>query len=123
MLTRLRNAILAHHEFTLVPAFKTNLAIARILKKEGFVTDYEVLKGQPQRLMKVYLKYDEKKQPFLANLERVSKPGLRVYVGSREIPRVYGGMGVAIVSTSKGVMTGQDAWHKKLGGELLCYVW
>lgn len=123
MLTRLRNAIMARHEFTLVPAFKLNLAIARILKKEGFITDYEVLKGKPQRLMKVYLRYDEKKQPFLVKLERVSKPGLRVYVGRQEIPRIYGGMGIAIVSTSKGLMTGQEAWHKKLGGEFLCFVW
>ena len=106
----------------LIPASRTKLAIARILKEEGFISDYEVVGGKPHRTVKVYLKYGEKNQPILSGLDRVSKPGLRVYVGWNEIPRVCGGLGIAIVSTSKGVMTGQQAWRQGIGGELLCYV-
>ena len=123
MLTRIRNAILARHDFVLVPASRMKLSIAKILKEEGFISDYEVLKGKPQRVIKIYLKYTEKKEPMLTGLKRVSKPGLRIYVERAEIPRVYGGLGVAIVSTSKGVMTGHQAWRQKVGGELLCYIW
>lgn len=123
MLTRIRNAILARHDFVLVPASRMKLSIAKILKEEGFISDYEVLKGEPQRVIKIYLKYAEKKEPVLTGLKRVSKPGLRIYVQRAEIPRVYGGLGIAIVSTSKGVMTGHQAWRQKVGGELLCYVW
>lgn len=122
MLTRIRNAIMAHHDSVLVPASRIKLSIAKILKDEGFISDYTVLKGKPQRVIKISLKYINER-PALAGLERVSKPGLRLYVGHREIPRVYGGLGVAILSTSKGVMTGQDAWRRNLGGELLCYIW
>jgi small subunit ribosomal protein S8 len=99
------------------------LSIAKILKAEGFINDYEVLKGKPHRVIKIHLKYDENNQPILSGLERVSKPGLRVYSGRKEIPRVYGGLGIAIISTSKGVMVGQQAWRQGIGGELLCYVW
>jgi len=99
------------------------LSIARILREEGFISDYEVLRGKPQRVIKIYLRYGDKKQSLLSGLERVSKPGLRVHVQRQEIPRVYGGTGIAIVSTSKGVMTGQRAWRQGLGGELLCYIW
>ena len=123
MLTRIRNAILARHDFVLVPASKMKLSIAKILKDEGFVRDYEVLKGKPQRMLKIYLKYTDKKEPMVTGLKRVSKPGLRVYVQQTEIPRVYGGLGIAILSTPKGVMTGQEAWRHKVGGELLCFVW
>ncbi len=123
MLTRIRNALMARHDFVLVPASKMKLAITRILKKEGFIVDYEVLKGKPHREIKLYLKYDDNNQPVLSGLERVSKPGLGVYVGRDEIPRVYGGLGIAIISTSSGVMTGQQAWRKGIGGELLCYIW
>ena len=123
MLTRIRNAIMARHDFVLVPASRMKLSIARILKEEGFVKDYEVLKGKPHRVIKVYLKYSDKNQPVLSGLERVSKPGLRVYVQRKETPRVYGGLGIAIMSTPKGVMTGQQAWRQGLGGELLCYIW
>jgi small subunit ribosomal protein S8 len=114
---------MARHDSVLVPSSKTKLAIARILKKEGFITDFETLKGKPEREIKIQLKYDDENKPMLSGLERVSKPGLRVYVGREEIPRLYGGLGVAIVSTSSGVMTGQQAWRKGIGGELLCYVW
>jgi small subunit ribosomal protein S8 len=122
MLTRIRNAVLARHEFTLVPSSRMKLSIAKILKEEGFIRDYEVLKGQPQRVIKIYLKYAEK-EPVIAGLKRVSKPGLRIYVQRKEIPRVYGGTGIAIISTPKGVMIGQQAWRQGLGGEMLCYVW
>lgn len=122
MLTRIRNAVMARHETVLVPASKMKLSIAKILKEEGFISDYTLLRGKPQRMIKITLKYIDG-QPAVMGLERVSKPGLRVYVGRGEIPRVYGGLGIAILSTSKGVMTGQEAWRRKLGGELLCYVW
>ena len=122
MLTRIRNAVLARHEFTLVPSSRMKLSIAKILKEEGFIRDYEVLKGQPQRVIKVYLKYVEK-EPVIAGLKRISKPGLRIYVQRKEIPRVYGGTGIAISSAPKGVMIGQQAWRQGLGGEMLCYVW
>ena len=123
MLTRIRNAIMARHDSVLIPTSRMKLSIARILKGEGFITDYEVLRSKPHRAIKIYLKYSDKNQPVLSGLERVSKPGLRVYVQQKEIPRVYGGMGIAIVSTPKGVMTGQQAWRQRVGGELLCYVW
>lgn len=122
MLTRIRNAVLARHEFTLVPSSRMKLSIAKILKEEGFIRDYEVLKGQPQRVIKIYLKYAEK-EPVISGLKRVSKPGLRIYVQRKEIPRVYGGTGIAIISTPKGVMIGQQAWRQGLGGEMLCYIW
>jgi len=123
MLTRIRNAIMARHDSVLVPSSRTKLAIAHILKEEGFIGDYEVLRSKPHRSIKLYLKYDAKSKPIISGLERVSKPGLRVYVGQKEIPRVYGGLGVAIISTPKGVITGKQAWRQGIGGELLCHVW
>jgi small subunit ribosomal protein S8 len=123
MLTRIRNAIMARHDFVPVPASRMKLSIARILKGEGFISDYEVLRGKPHRVIKIYLKYDENNQSILSGLERVSKPGLRMYVQRKEIPRIFGGLGIAIMSTPKGVMTGQQAWRQGVGGELLCYVW
>lgn len=124
MLTRIRNAIMVRHDSVLIPASKTKISIAQILKDEGFIADYEVLKGDtPQRVIKIYLKYTGRKEPVLAGLKRVSKPGLRVYVGRGEIPRVYEGLGIAILSTPLGVMTGKQAWRKGVGGEVLCYVW
>ena len=123
MLTRIRNAVMVRHDSVLVPTSKMKMAIAKILKEEGFISDYEVVRGKPHRIIKIHLKYDDKNQWVLSGLERVSRPGLRVYVGWKEIPRVCGGLGVAVVSTSKGVMTGQQAWRQGIGGELLCYVW
>ena len=123
MLTRIRNALMARHEHVLVPASRTKLSIARILKEEGFISDYEVLRGKPHRVIKIYLKYSDNNQPVISGLERISKPGLRVYVQKKELPRVDGGLGIAIVSTSKGLKTGQKAWRQGSGGELLCYVW
>ncbi len=123
MLTRIRNAIMARHDSVLVPASKMKLSISRILKEEGFISDYEVLRGKSHRAIKIDLKYIDKNRPVISGLERASKPGLRVYVQQKEISRVYGGLGIAIISTAKGVMTGHQAWKRGIGGELLCYVW
>lgn len=123
MLTRVRNATMARHEVVLMPWSRMRVTIAKILKAEGFIDNYEVIKGKPARMIKIYLKYIDKKRPAIAGLKRVSKPGLRIYVHKTEIPRIYGGLGIAIISTSKGVMTGQQAWKQCIGGELLCYVW
>jgi len=122
MLTRIRNALMVRHDSVLIPSSKTKLSIARILREEGFIINYEVVRGTPHRVLKVHLKYFEKNQPVISALERVSKPGLKVYVGHEEIPRIAGGLGIVIISTSKGVMTGQQAWRQGIGGELLCYV-
>ncbi len=107
----------------MVPWSKEKVAVAKVLREEGFIRDYDVLRGKPTRTIKIYLKYRDRNQPVIMGLKRVSKPGLRVYVGASEIPRPYGGLGIAIVSTSKGIMTGSQAWKQGIGGELLCYVW
>jgi small subunit ribosomal protein S8 len=122
MLTRIRNAVMVGHDSVMVPHSRVKVSIAKILKDENFIGDFEIVKGKPEQMMKVQLKYVDK-QPAVLGLERVSRPGLRVYAGKTEIPRVYGGLGVAIMSTSQGIMTGKDAWRKKLGGEVLCYIW
>jgi small subunit ribosomal protein S8 len=123
MLTRIRNAITAKHEYVNIPASKMKVAIADVLKKEGYIRGFELAENGAQKLMRVELNYTGKKEPVLSGLQRVSKPGLRVYVQKREIPRVYGGLGIAILSTPQGVMTGQDAWRRSIGGEVICYVW
>jgi len=124
MLTRIRNAITVRHDVVPIPSSNMKIQIARLLTEEGFIEGYEVFKGPtPQGVLKVYLHYREKNEPIISGLKRVSKPGLRVYVGKGEIPRYYGGLGVSMLSTSEGVMTGKDAWRKGIGGELLCYVW
>jgi len=122
MLTRIRNANMVRHDSVLIPASKMKVAIAKILKDEGFIGDYEIVKGKPSRSIKVLLKYTERNTPAISTLERVSKPGLRVYVNRGEIPRLAGGLGIAILSTANGVMSGQQARRKGIGGELLCYV-
>ena len=122
MLTRIRNAVLVRHDSVLVPTSKTKVAIAKVLKEEGFINDFEIVKEKTYRSIKINLKYIDKNTPVLNRLERVSKPGLRVYADRTEIPRIAAGMGVAILSTSKGVMTGQQAWKQGIGGEVLCYV-
>ena len=124
MLTRIRNAIVARHDTVTIPSSNMKVALAKILKEEGFVEDYEVARGSTvQGDLRVALHYREEGEPAIAGLKRVSKPGLRVYVRKGEIPRHYCGLGVAIVSTSKGVMTGRQAWRSGVGGELLCYIW
>lgn len=123
MLTRIRNAVSARHDSVLVPASKLKMAIADVLKREGFIESYDVAEEGSRRNLKVRLRYTGQREPILSGLKRVSKPGLRVYVQKGEIPRVYGGLGVAIISTPQGVMTGQEAWRKRIGGEVLCYIW
>lgn len=123
MLNRIRNAILAKQELVGVPASKTKIAIAEVLRQEGFIKNFEVTSEGVKRTVRLRLAYGGRKEPAITGLRRVSKPGLRVYVQKREIPRVYGGLGIAILSTPLGVMTGQEAWRQRTGGEILCYVW
>jgi len=123
MLNRIRNAIVAKQAIVPVPASKTKIAIAEVLKQEGFIRDFEVGSEGVKRTIRLQLAYSGRKEPAISGLRRVSKPGLRVYVQKREIPRVYGGLGIAILSTPLGVMTGQEAWRHRVGGEILCYVW
>jgi small subunit ribosomal protein S8 len=123
MLTRLRNASMARHVQVLVPASKIKIAIAKILKEEGFIQDFEVTQDKPQPVIRIWLKYDENRRPVLKGLKRVSKPGRRIYTRRQDIPWVQSGMGVAILSTPKGVMTGKQARYLGVGGEVLCYVW
>ncbi|MCH8993580.1 MAG: 30S ribosomal protein S8 [Chloroflexi bacterium] len=123
MLTRIRNAVTVRHDHVTIPASKMKAAIANVLKDEGFIRDFETFEEGPQRFLRVHLSYTDKREPILSGLKRVSRPGLRVYVQKREIPRVYNGLGIAILSTPKGVMAGQQAWRQRTGGELLCYIW
>lgn len=121
MLTRIRNALNAKHETVEIPASNTKKAIADILLKEGYISNVEILEGV-QGTIKITLKY-ENNQKVITGLKRVSKPGLRVYVGAEEVPQVLGGLGIAILSTSKGIMTGKEAKKAHQGGEVLAYVW
>ena len=123
MLTRIRNAIQARHDSVLVPHSKMKLALANILKEQGYIRDFDIPRGQQFPSLRLHLAYRAGREPVIRGLKRVSKPGLRVYVSRGEIPRVYGGLGVAIVSTSQGMMSGRQAWRQGIGGELLCYVW
>lgn len=123
MLTRIRNGVSARHDHVTIPASKLKSAVAKVLKDEGFISSYESFEEGPRRFLRVHLGYTQNKEPLLSGLKRVSRPGLRVYVQKREIPRVYNGLGIAIISTPKGLMTGQQAWREKTGGEILCYVW
>ena len=127
MLTRIRNALIVGHSSVAMPASKIKVAIAKILKEEGYISSYEVVDGTipAQKVLRVRLKYvgeRRERTPVITGLERVSRPGRRVYTSRQEIPWVLSGMGIAIISTPKGVMTGQQAWRQKIGGELLCYV-
>jgi len=123
MLTRIRNAVAVRHNALSMPTSKVKVAVAQILKREGYIRDFEVVGGKPQGTLRVHLLYRDGKESAIRGLKRVSKPGLRVYVGKGEIPRVYGGLGTAIISTSQGMMTDREAWRGRIGGELLCYVW
>jgi small subunit ribosomal protein S8 len=123
MLTRIRNGIQARHQAVEMPASKMKAAIAEVLKDEGYIKAYSVSGEGPKRTLKVELRYVSKNEPVLSGLKRISKPGLRVYAGSDEIPRVFGGLGVAVLSTSRGVMSGGQARRQRIGGEVLCHVW
>jgi small subunit ribosomal protein S8 len=123
LLTRIRNANRAHHESLEISGSKLKVEICKILQREGFIKGFEVVKDPKQDQIKVFLKYGPKRERVITNLKRVSKPGLRVYSSHAEIPRVLRGLGIAILSTSHGVMTGREARAKGIGGEVLCYVW
>jgi small subunit ribosomal protein S8 len=123
MLTRIRNGITAGHTTVLMPASRLKQEIARVLREEGYIRGFDVQDDKGKRTLRLQLRYTGKKQPVLVGLKRISRPGLRVYKKRAEIPRVYGGVGTAIVSTPRGVMTGEQARRLGVGGELLCQVW
>lgn len=123
LLTRIRNAIMAHHSQVVVPHSKLKLAIVSILKEEGFIERYEVIKDASRPMIRIWLKYDDQRRPVLTGLKRVSKPGCRIYSKQGNIPWVHSGLGIAILSTSKGVVTDSQARRLGVGGEVLCYVW
>jgi small subunit ribosomal protein S8 len=123
MLTRIRNSLIAKQESTLMPASNLKLEVARILKEQGFVKDYEIVKDGERRALRIWMRYSGKREPVITGLKRVSKPGLRIYCKAADMPRVLGGLGIAIVTTPKGVMTARAARQQNLGGEVLCYVW
>ncbi len=122
MLTRIRNAVRTRADRVDIPASKMKLEIAKILKEEGFIRAYKILKHKKQGILRLNLKYTEE-QSVITDLKRVSKPGRRVYAGSREIPRVLAGMGIAILTTSRGIMSDKTCRREKAGGEVLCYIW
>ncbi len=123
MLTRIRNASMAKFEHVDIPSSKLKQELARILKEEGYIKGIKILNDDIQGSIRLYLKYDVADKSVITNLKRISKPGRRVYVKRDKIPKVLGGMGSAIISTSKGVMTGKNTKEAKLGGEVLCYIW
>jgi small subunit ribosomal protein S8 len=123
MLIRLKNALMARHKSVIVPASKMKLEIARILKEEGYIEDYKYIKEETQPKIEIILKYDENKRPIIAGVKRVSKPGRRIYKGYRDLPKVLDGFGIAIVSTSQGIMTDHEARKRKVGGEVICEIW
>lgn len=123
MLTRIRNANMVSHPSVEIPASKLKVELAKLLKEEGFITDYTVKEVGKFKVLEIELKYDEKNKPVITSLKRVSKPGLRTYCKAKNLPQVLGGMGVAIVSTSKGLLTDRKARKENLGGEVLCYIY
>ena len=123
MLTRIRNANQMRYKEVEVPASKIKIEIARILKEEGFIADYKIKKNDVQSIIVLSLKYGDRKERVITGLKRISKPGLRVYAKANELPRVLNGLGIAIISTSHGVMTDKDARKESLGGEVMAYIW
>ncbi len=123
MLTRIRNAIMAKYNRVDIPASKLKINIAKVLKAEGYIKNYKVIKDSKQGVLRVFLRYDEQARPVIQGLKRVSTPGRRVYSGAAEMPKVLNGLGINIVSTSKGLMTDRQARRENVGGEVLCSVW
>jgi len=123
MLTRIRNALTARHTKVDVPASRLKMDIARILKEEGYIANFKLAEEGVKRTIKIYLKYAPDNNPVISRIERVSRPGCRVFVGRKEIPRVLGGLGINILTTARGVMTGRKAHQEGVGGEVLCRVW
>ncbi len=123
LLTRIRNATTVRHDRTDIPASKMKLEVAKILKQEGFIRTFKVLEEGPQGLIRIYLKYAEDGEPAIHGLRRVSRPGRRVYRGVDDLPKVHNGLGVAVVSTNRGVLTDEQARGLRVGGEVLCEIW
>jgi small subunit ribosomal protein S8 len=123
MLTRVRNANSVNKDVVDIPASNLKINIAKTLKDEGFIKEYKIIDNYPQNKVRVYLKYGKDKEKVITGIKRISKPGLRVYVNKDEIPRVLGGLGIAVISTSRGVLTDKEARKEGVGGEVLCYVW
>jgi small subunit ribosomal protein S8 len=123
MLTRIRNANTVYREHVDVPASKMKRELARILRDEGFIRDFEVLEDAHRGTLRLYLKYGQNREKVISGLRRISKPGLRIYAGVDQLPRVLGGLGIAVLSTSYGVMTEKEARERHIGGEVLCYIW
>lgn len=123
MLTRIRNATTVKHSHVEIPASNVKKAIAKILLEEGFIKGYEVKEDGKQGIIKIELKYTQGQEKVISGLKRISKPGLRVYVNKDQIPKVLGGLGIAIISTSKGIMTDAQARKENVGGEVICYIW
>ena len=123
MLTRVRNAMAARHPKVDVPASKLKAEIARILKEEGYIVNFKVAEEGVKKVIKIYLKYGANNSPVITKIERISRPGCRVYVGQSDIPRVQGGLGINILTTPRGVMTGRHAHKEGVGGEVLCRIW
>ncbi len=123
MLTRIRNANVVYHEKVDIPGSKLKFALAEIMKSEGFIRDYQVINDDKQGVLRVFLKYGTNRERVITGIKRISKPGLRVYVRKDEMPKVLGGLGVAVVSTTKGLMSDKQARQAGLGGEVLCYIW
>lgn len=123
MLTRIRNANTVYRDFVDIPVSRMKRALAAILKQEGFIRDYELVEDGKRGLLRLYLKYGPNRERVISGLKRISRPGLRVYAGHEELPRVLGGLGIAVLSTSKGIMTEKQARETRVGGEVLCYVW
>jgi small subunit ribosomal protein S8 len=123
MLTRIRNAILIKNDKVDIPASKIKVEIAKILKEDGFIKSYKIVKDKKQGILRVTLKYTPENEPLISGLKRISKPGRRVYVEKDRIPKVMGGVGVAILTTPRGVLSDKECRHKGVGGEVLCYIW
>jgi small subunit ribosomal protein S8 len=123
MLTRIRNANSVYHEKVDIPSSKIKQSVAQILKEEGFIKDYELVSDDKQGVLRVSLKYGANREKVITGIKRISKPGLRVYAKKDQLPRVLGGLGIAVISTSKGIMTDKQARKEALGGEVLAYVW
>ncbi len=123
MLTRVRNANSAGKDTVSMPSSKKLVEVARIMKEEGYIASYEVIEGEPRATLLITLKYGDKKTKTIRGIKRISKPGLRIYAGKDELPRVLGGLGCAIISTSQGVMADRDARKKGIGGEVIAYIW
>jgi small subunit ribosomal protein S8 len=123
MLTRIRNANLARQEHVLIPASKLKLEVAKVLKSQGYIQKYDLVDDKRQGQLRIHLRYTPERERVITGIRRISRPGVRVYVDANHIPRVMGGLGIAVLSTSQGILTDRDARRRRIGGEVLCHVW